>query len=209
MILYLLLQNRESVAVMAGKRHFDYDGVLDRATRLFWAKGYSNTSLRALLSAMKIGESSFYNSFKSKKHLYLLSLKHYHEHVTKRRWEVFANEPSVRKAVRRFFETVLDDLDDPKVPNVCLMAASLSGDILGSRELRKHVLQEMQTLQQGLIDRLEQAKSAGELPDEFKAAVAAQVIVTYLQGFYRVIRVLHDRKHMEQQIEVLLKGLRL
>ena len=194
---------------MSGKRHFDYDGALDRATRLFWARGYSNTSLRALLSVMKIGESSFYNSFKSKRHLYLLCLKHYHEHVTSRRWEVFATERLVRKAIRRFFETVLDDLDDPKIPNVCLMAASLSSDVLSSRELGEHVLQEMQTLQQALIGRLELARSAGDLPREFNAAVAAEVIVTYLQGFYRVIRVLHDRKHMERQIEALLRGLGL
>jgi hypothetical protein len=34
-------------------------------------------------------------------------------------------------------------------------------------------------------------------------------VVTDLQGFYRVLRVLHDRKHIERQIETLLKGLGL
>jgi TetR/AcrR family transcriptional regulator, transcriptional repressor for nem operon len=194
---------------MSGKKQFDYDGAVDRATRLFWAKGYSNTSLRGLLRVMKIGEGSFYNSFKSKRQLYLICLKHYHEQVTRRRWEVFAAEPSVRRAVRRFFAVVLDDLDDPKVPNVCLMAASLSSDVLGSRDLKKHVLDEMHTLQGALVARLKAGKDAGELLRDFDAAVAAEVIVTYLQGFYRVIRVLHDRAHMERQIETLLRGLGL
>jgi TetR/AcrR family transcriptional regulator, transcriptional repressor for nem operon len=194
---------------MSGKKQFDYEAAVHQATVLFWAKGYSNTSLRALLRAMKIGESSFYNSFKSKKHLYLICLRHYHERVTRKRWEAFASEPSVRKAVRRFFEVVLDDLDDPKVPNVCLMAASLSSDVLSSRNLKEHVLGEMRALQSALIERLQAAKTTGELPQAFNAAIAAEVIVTYLQGFYRVIRVLHDRPHMEQQIETLLRGLEL
>src|SRR5215469_1509012 len=192
---------------MSGKRQFDYPAAINEATLLFWDKGYSNASLRALLKVMKIGESSFYNSFKSKNHLYRLCLKHYHESVTRRRWQVFADEPLVRNAIRRFFEVVLDDLDDPKVPNVCLMAASLSSDVLSSRGLRKYVLDEMRAMQKMLLERLEQAKAAGELPAAFDAAIAAEVIVTYLQGFYRVVRVLHDRKRMEQQIEALLKGL--
>ena len=194
---------------MSGKKQFDYDGAVDRATHLFWARGYSNTSLRGLLRVMKIGEGSFYNSFKSKRHLYLICLRHYHERVTRRRWAAFAAGPSVRRAVRRFFAVVLDDLDDPKVPNVCLMAASLSSDVLGSRDLRKHVLEEMRTLQGALVERLRAAQDKGELPRDFDAAVAAEVIVTYLQGFYRVIRVLHDRAHMERQIETLLRGLGL
>jgi TetR/AcrR family transcriptional regulator, transcriptional repressor for nem operon len=194
---------------MSGKRQFDYNEVMTAATRQFWAKGYSNTSLRGLLGAMKIGEGSFYNTFRSKQHLYRLCLRHYHEQLTRRRWEVFAGEPSVRKAIRLFYAAVLDDLDDPKVPNVCLMAASLSSDVLSSRELRTYVLREMKTMQQMLERRFEQAKASGELPAVFDCAVAAQIIVTYLQGFYRVVRVLNDRPQMERQIEVLLRGLGL
>jgi TetR/AcrR family transcriptional regulator, transcriptional repressor for nem operon len=194
---------------MSGKRQFDYDEAMTAATRLFWAKGYANTSLRGLLGAMKIGEGSFYNAFRSKQHLYRLCLQHYHEQLTRKRWEVFAGEPSVRKAIRLFYAAVLDDLDDPKVPNVCLMAASLSSDVLSSRKLRTYVLREMKTMQQMLETRLEQAKASGELRASFDCAVAAQIIVTYLQGFYRVVRVLHDRRQMEQQIETLLLGLGL
>jgi hypothetical protein len=138
-----------------------------------------------------------------------LCLEHYHESLTRKRWQVFAAEPSARQAIRKFFQVVLDDLEDPKVPNVCLMAASLSSDVLTARDLRKYVLDEMRAMQAMLLQRLEESKVAGELPASFDAAVAAEVVVTYLQGFYRVVRVLHDRRHMEQQIEMLLKGLGL
>ncbi len=194
---------------MSGQKQFDVTVALDQATRLFWAKGYSNTSLRDLLRVMKIGEGSFYNSFKSKQRLYLLCLKHYDEVVTRRRWEALMAEPLIRKGVRRFFVVVLDDLDDPKLPNVCLMAASLSNDVLSSKELRKYVIDQMQAVAHALTQRFREAKAVKELPPEFNPELATQTIITFLQGLFRVVRTLHTRRQVEKQIEVLLLGLRL
>jgi len=191
------------------KLEFDYGRALHKATRLFWAKGYSNTSLRDLLKVMGIRESSFYNVAKSKKALYIESLKHYNDTVTRRRLEAFASEKSVRRGVRRFFETVLDELDDPKTPRICLMAGSLSTDVLAEPEFNDYVLGEMRLFEKVLVDRLAAAKKTGELPGGFKPELAAQVIVTYLQGLFRVVRVLKDRREMERQIEALLSGLGL
>jgi TetR/AcrR family transcriptional repressor of nem operon len=56
---------------------------------------------------------------------------------------------------------------------------------------------------------LEGAKQSKELPENFNVEVAAQVIVTYLQGLFRVIRVLQNRAQVEQQVEMLLQGLGL
>ena len=41
------------------------------------------------------------------------------------------------------------------------------------------------------------------------ADTAAQVVVTYLQGLFRVVRILNSRPQLERQIEVLLTGLGL
>lgn len=194
---------------MGRKREFNYEQAIARATRVFWAKGYTNTSLRDLLKAMRIGEGSFYHSVKSKKDLYLECLKHYNDTVTRRRWEALAAQPSIKRGIRKYFEAVLDDLDDPKTPNVCLMAGSLASDVLKERDLQRYVLNEMRTLEDALAGRLEAARAGGELKRNFNARLAAQVIVTYLQGFFRVVRVMRKRTDMEQQIEELLQGLGL
>jgi len=188
---------------------FDYDQAIDRATRLFWKKGYSNTSLRDLLKAMGIGEGSFYNTVRSKKRLYLECLKHYNDTVSRRRLDALLSRESVREGIRAFFKTVLDELDDPRTPRECLLAGSLSGDVLEERELKKSVLADMRAFYSAFSERLRAAKEHGELPKTFKAEVAAQVIVTYLQGLFRVIRVLQSRREVERQIETLLTGLGL
>jgi len=190
-------------------REFDRANAIERATRLFWAKGYSNASVRDLMKVMRIGEGSFYNDLVSKKSLYLECLRHYNDTVTRRRWEALIAEASIKRGVRKFFEAVLDDLDDPKTPNVCLMAGSLSAEVLSARDLARYVTTEMQTLEAALVERLDAARESGELAPELDSEVAAQVIVTFLQGLFRVVRVLRSRAEMERQIEALLAGLGL
>ena len=114
---------------------FDYDKAIHKATLAFWRSGYSNTSLRDLLKAMRIGEGSFYNSVKSKKHLYLECQKHYRETVGRKRVAALLSQPTIKLGVRAFFKTVLDDLDNPATPRLCLMASSISSDVLNDREL--------------------------------------------------------------------------
>jgi TetR/AcrR family transcriptional repressor of nem operon len=191
------------------RRAFEYDEAIARATRLFWATGYTNTSLRDLLEAMQIGEGSFYNSVRSKKNLYLQCLRHYNDTITRRRWEALLAESSIAEGLRAYFAAVLDDLDDPALPSICLMAASLSTDVLAVEDLRTYVVSEVQTLQTALTGRLQDAVNTGQLPTDFDAETAAQIVITYLQGIFRVARVLTDRPQLERQIEVLLTGLGL
>src|SRR5215469_4101204 len=128
---------------MGRKLAFNYERSLERATRVFWTKGYVSASMRDLLKAMGIGEGSFYHLFGSKKRLYLECLKHYNSVVTRRRVEALTSEASVRKGVRAFFKTVLDELDDPKTPRVCLLAQSLCSDVMEESGLERYVTEQM------------------------------------------------------------------
>ena len=66
---------------MAIPREFDREIALERATGIFWAKGYASTSTEDLLAAMGIGRQSLYNAFGDKRALYL------------RRWNVISAPP--------------------------------------------------------------------------------------------------------------------
>ena len=194
---------------MPRKIQFDYDQAIDRATRLFWKKGYSKTSLRALLKVMGIGEGSFYNAFKSKKHLYLKCLQRYNDTVIRGRLNALRSTDSPKEGIRAFFKALLDELEDPRTPRLCLLASSLAGDVLQERELRKPVQADLKAFDSAFIERLRAAKQKRELPGNFDVEVTAQVIGTYLQGLFRVIGVLQSRAEIERQIEALLSGLGL
>ncbi len=192
---------------MGRKLEFNYERAVERATGVFWAKGYSAASMRDLLKAMRIGEGSFYHLFGSKNRLYLECLNHYNETVTRRRLEALDAERSVHKGIRNFFKGLIDDLDNPKRPHVCLMARSLSSDVLDEAELGASVKSGMRFFEERITARLEKAKRAGELPSSFQAEISAQIIFTFLQGYFRVVKVLKPREEMWRQIELLLDRL--
>src|SRR5260370_38507121 len=117
---------------------FDYDEAIDKATRLFWKTGYSNTSLRDLLKVMNIGEGSFYNTVKSKKNLYLECLKHYGAMVMSQRETALFSQTSAKLGGRALFKTVLDQMDDPKRPGLCLMAGQMSAAVIEEKKIRDY-----------------------------------------------------------------------
>src|SRR5260370_22128135 len=67
---------------MARPREFDREEALERATGVFWAKGYASTSTDDLLTAMGIGRQSLYNAFQDKRALYLETLERYQRTTT-------------------------------------------------------------------------------------------------------------------------------
>lgn len=195
---------------MARTVEFDYDRALERATDLFWKTGYAGTPLRDLLKRMGIGEGSFYNTLKSKKNAFLECLKHYNATVNHRRGEALLGAPTAALGVRALFKIVLDCLDDPDTPSrICLMAGSITREVLAEPELREYVQQQMSMFAERMAARMTADKEAGLLPGAFEPQLVAQVIVTYLQGLWRMALVSYDRPRYERQIETFLTALGL
>lgn len=194
---------------MGRKREFDFDRAIEQAMRVFWRKGYANSSLRDLLDAMGIGEGSFYHEFRSKKQLYLACLGRYNELVTQRRLAILDSEPSVRRALRKAFSAVIDEIHDPANPPGCLMANSLFADVLVDKQLQRTVTREIKAFSAYFAKRLEKGRQSGELPRNFRVRPAAQSLVTFLQGIFRVAGTLNTKKELQAQVDLLLAGLGL
>lgn len=195
---------------MARTLEFDYEVALERATHVFWESGYAGTSLRDLLKQMRIGEGSFYNTLKSKKNAFLECLKHYNATVNRQREEVLLGAPTAAIGIRALFNIVLDCLDDPKTPSrICLMAGSITHEVLADPDLREYVQRQMSMFTERIAMRMAADKEAGFLPNELEPQIVAQVIVAYLQGLWRTALVSYDRPQYEKQIETLLTGLGL
>jgi TetR/AcrR family transcriptional regulator, transcriptional repressor for nem operon len=195
---------------MARTLEFDYETTLDRATRLFWKSGYAGTSLRDLLKEMGIGESSFYNTLKSKKRAYLECLKHYNETVDRERSKEFLASPTAALGVRALFKNMLESLDNPDTPSViCMMAGSLTHEVLDEAELRQYIEGRISTFQDAMIARMSADKRDGLLAEGFEPQLVVPVVLTYMQGLWRMALVSYERTRFERQIDVFLNGLGL
>jgi TetR/AcrR family transcriptional repressor of nem operon len=195
---------------MARAIAFDYDRALERATWLFWKSGYAGTSLRDLLKIMDIGEGSFYNTLKSKKQLYLACVRRYEETEGRKRGQALMSAPTASRGIHALFGVVLDCLDNPSTPSrLCMMAAMASEEVLSEPELRKLVEDGLGSFQARLVERLSHDREEGRLPATLDPHVTASVVVTYLQGIWRMALVDYDRPRFERQIDAFLTGLGL
>ena len=192
---------------MARTIAFDYDRALERATWLFWKSGYAGTSLRDLLKIMDIGEGSFYNTLKSKKQLYLACVRRYEETEGRKRGQALMSAPTASQGIRALFGAVLDCLDNPSTPSrLCMMAAMASEEVLSEPELRKLVEDGLGSFHACLVERLSQDRDEGRLSATLDPQVTASVVVTYLQGIWRMALVDYDRPRFERQIDAFLSG---
>ncbi|NGZ86160.1 TetR/AcrR family transcriptional regulator [Duganella aceris] len=62
---------------MGRTKLYDRDALLDAAMRVFWQRGFADTSVQQLERATGVNKSGLYAEFKGKEDLYLASLRHY------------------------------------------------------------------------------------------------------------------------------------
>jgi TetR/AcrR family transcriptional repressor of nem operon len=94
---------------MARPREFDAYAALERATRLFWTKGFEQTSLDDLCAATGLGRSSLYAAFGDKRALYLQALAHYEERSLARIATAFEGR-TLRQGLEAFLAALIEDI---------------------------------------------------------------------------------------------------
>lgn len=92
---------------MARPRKFDENDVLEKAMKVFWAKGYEATSMTDLTAAMDLNKGSIYSAFGSKHSLFTLALTKYTDVTYKRVENIFLSEKKPQKAFKKFFDEML------------------------------------------------------------------------------------------------------
>ncbi len=142
------------------------------------------------------------------RHLRVNSI-YYNQTVTKARLDLFLSEESVKTGLKKYFGAVIDGFENKKLPNGCLMANSLSADVTAERDLKKYITDGFEYFEKIFADRFDQAKFQGELPKKFDSKLTAEILVTFLQGLFRVSLVNKSPSQCRRQVELFLKSVGL
>ena len=92
---------------------------------------------------------------------------------------------------------------------MCLMAASFNREVIEEPELKDYVENEFANVIALVTSRLKADKEAGLLPPDFEPHLIAPIIMTYLQGVFRIALVSYDRPQLEKQMDLFLTSLGL
>ncbi len=109
---------------MARPKEFDIDQVLDRATELFWTKGYEETSMRDLEEGLGVGRQSLYSTFGDKRDLFLASLDRYATLQRERLAPLLQPDASM-EAIRQYFNDSVKYVTCTEPRRSCMMLNSV------------------------------------------------------------------------------------
>lgn len=84
---------------------YDRESALTAATLLFWTRGYSATSIRDLVRAMRMVPKSVYAEFGAKDELFVAAIEHYVEEQTQRYRDQLGTGPFGLDPIARYFES--------------------------------------------------------------------------------------------------------
>ncbi len=130
---------------MPWEKSFDTDLAIDRATKVFWAKGYEATSLADLLKAIGINKGSFYNAFGSKKKLFTLSLLKYDREQRKETLAQLSALENPVTALTTLFDGLIDQSLADKDQKGCLLVNT-------ALDMPNHDEDTKQTIKKGFAD---------------------------------------------------------
>lgn len=160
-------------------RAFDREAALAKATRLFWAKGYSATSISDLTEAMGIGSPSLYAAFGSKEALYAEALGNYRDTNEAVVWKRFFAAETARAAADAYLHDTATGLS--QVSDGCMVTLSAVG-AEGNAELGCLVSTARKTSFERVEARFRQGIADGEIPASVDIHALARFVQTVQSG---------------------------
>jgi len=168
------------------KRAFDKDEALEKAMRLFWANGYSGTSLSDLTTTLGINKPSLYAAFGNKEQLFKASLEHYMEFYGQPHFQQLfePKDAPLAERLQAYMLSVARLVTDPALPKGCLLVKSTCES--GSEavpEAITHSLKDMRTENEKvLLAFLTKEQSQGAISNDTDIKQLTSYIMTVLYG---------------------------
>ena len=166
----------EKIVRLRGRpRNFCESEALDRATQVFWAKGYDGATVDDLVAGTGVSRPSLYATFGDKKALFMRCLAHYGLSVGAPAMQALHAAPSIQEAVRGFLRQAVEGNTGESTPRGCLMACVVPS--VSDPEVQEFSARAMAHMAEVIESRLREGVARGELPPEFPCPVRSRQIM--------------------------------
>ena len=176
--------------------------------KLFWARGYSATSLPDLLGAMGIARSSFYASFGTKRELFTECLELFANRTLDMLEQDAARLPATALP-RAFFEATLLDVSPRRARQGCMMVNTVLELADVDAELNQLAAQKLDAIENAFAGAFRLAQQQGKMEaSRSPEKMASQVMLINL-GLRVQSRLSPSKKALKPIIENSLSMLEL
>ena len=182
------------------------EDAVEKATILFWKKGFQGSGMRDIQQALDMRPGSIYARFQNKEGLFKLVVEQYVAH-SKDKLQNVADSDTPLSSLREFFKTALINPDELRYMRQCLLVKSITELELIGDVGKKAVLEGMVLLNNCFANIIEKAIETKELHDTTPVAFAADWLQNQFVGLRAFAILQTDDSAIEKMIDKVLYDL--
>lgn len=190
---------------MAKATKFDRQEVIEKATNLYWEKGFHGTSMRDLQDVIDMRPGSIYAAFGSKEGLFKEALQQYASMGVQRLHQYRADNTSPLQALRRFIEYSVLETRQSAPSNMCMLAKTISELTGKNEELLVEAKRLLSVMEAEFANCLLDAQEKGELKSSEDPVQLARYAQVQIMGLRSYIRASDDEATVVAMIDDLFK----
>lgn len=150
---------------MGRSKEFDTTLAMHKAMEIFGHYGYEGTSLQNLLDGLGIARQSLYDTYGSKRDLFISAVKHYMNEKTEAIISYLERPNSGKKAIADIIHQVVAVLKDELHQKECFILHSAIDQVPHDPDIAEFFKQDMARSEQAFYKALVRAQKQGEICD--------------------------------------------
>jgi AcrR family transcriptional regulator len=180
-------------------RSFDETRALEKATQVFWSKGYDGVTIDDLVAGMGVGRPSMYAVFGDKRAIFLRVLRAYAERKGASAAKALLASQDLRESIAGFLRYNVESATEKGSARGCLLLCV--APLVNDAEVQRF-LQNAATGGAALLERrFRDGISAGEIPSDFPVAARAIQVTDLARGLTMRARIGTPRKALLKDAE--------
>src|SRR5271163_289682 len=161
-------------------RSFDETEALERATQVYWSKGYDGVTIDDLVAGMGVGRPSLYAVFGDKRTLFLRVLRAYADRKGASAAKALLSPQGLRDSIAGFLRFAVESATEKGSARGCLLVCV--APLVHDAEVRRF-LQSTVAGGAALVERrFRDGITAGDIPPDFPVAVRAIQVADFARG---------------------------
>lgn len=161
---------------------YDRQAVIEKATNLFWEKGFHATSMRDLQDALDMRPGSIYAAFGSKEGLFSETIQHYTASNLSALKTLFTSHDSPLEGLKAVIRTMLES--STCSPNgVCMLVKTVTELTKDNEVLLTEAKKLVKVVEASLAEMIQKAQEAGEMDNTKDPGQLARFLQMQMMGF--------------------------
>ncbi|MBH0021128.1 TetR/AcrR family transcriptional regulator [Pseudoalteromonas sp. SWXJ133] len=190
---------------MLKKSKFDRQEVINKATNLFWKKGFHATSMRNLQDEIDMRPASIYATFGSKEGLFKEVLRNYTDIGLATIKQCQNEHGSLLESLKALVKSQVMPTQDNSTNTVCMLVKTVNELTEESQELVDITKAHLMEFLAAFVLILNKAKAMGELDESKDVQEIANYLQIQMTGLRTHAKIITDKNELDEMINSMFK----